>query len=143
MTVREASFALRVVRRRQGDAGILYRRTLTARHVERLTRIAAISPLAFAAAMPLLRAAVRGSGGSAGVRLATGPYHALDADWGARVACYALVARGLRDGDRMARAAAQLKESDAAEAAWWFGAMTRRDGRRAIRALRILTEATK
>ena len=34
-------------------------------------------------------------------------------------------------------------ESDAAEAAWWFGAMTRRDGRRPIRALRILTEATK
>lgn len=143
MTVREASFALRVVRRRQGDAGILYRRTLTARHVERLTRIAAISPLAFSAAMPLLRAAVRGSGGSAGARLATGPYHALDADWGGRVACFALVASGLRDGNRLARSAAQLKDADAAEAAWWFGAMTRRDGRRAIRALRILTEATK
>jgi len=143
VTVREASFALRVVRRRQGDAGILYRRALTARHVERLTRIKAISPLAFAAAMPLLRAAVRGSGGSAGVRLATGPYHALDADWGARVACYTLVASGLRDGGRLSRAAAQLKEADATEAAWWFAAMTRRDGRRAIRALRILTEATK
>lgn len=143
MTVREASFALRVVRRRQGDAGIIYRRTLTARRVERLTRIAAISPLAFSAAMPLLRAAVRGSGGSAGVRLATGPYHALDADWGARVACYALVASGLRDGGRLARSAAQLKDADAAEAAWWFGAMTRRDGRRAVRALRILTEAVK
>lgn len=143
MTVREASFALRVVRRRQGDAGILYRRTLTARHVERLTRIAAISPLAFSAAIPLLRAAVRGSGGSASVRLATGPFHALDADWGARVACYALVASGLRDGGRLARSAAQLRDADAAEAAWWFGAMTRRDGRRATRALRILTEATK
>jgi len=143
MTVREASFALRVVRRRQGDAAILYRRTLTARHVERLTRIAAISPLAYSAAMPLLRAAVRRSGGSAGARLATGPYHALDADWGARVACYALVASGLRDGGRLARSAAQLKDADAAEAAWWFGAMTRRDGRRAIRALRILTEAVK
>ncbi len=141
--VREASFALRVVRRREGDAGILYRRTLTAKHLERLTRIKAISPLAFAAAMPLLRAAVRGSGGSAGVRLATGPYHALDADWGARVACYALVASGLRDGGRLSRAAAQLKESDATEAAWWLATMTRRDGRRAIRALRILTEATK
>lgn len=141
--VREASFALRVVRRRQGDAGILYRRTLTTKHVERLTRIAAISPLAFSAAMPLLRAAVRGSGGSAGTRLATGPYHALDADWGARVACFALVASGLRDGGRLARSAAQLKDADAAEAAWWFGAMTRRDGRRAIRALRILTEAVQ
>lgn len=143
MTVRDASFALRVVRRHGGDAGILYRRTLTTKRVERLTRIRAISPLAFSAAMPLLRSAVRGSGGATGARLSTGPYHALDSDWGARVACYALVVSGLRDGGRMARAAAQLKEADAAEAAWWFGAMTRRDGRRAIRALRILTEATK
>lgn len=143
MTVREASFALRVVRRRGGDAGILYRRTLTAARVERLTRIRAISPLAFTAAMPLLRSAVRGSGGAAGVRLATGPYHAIDPDWGARVACYALVASGLRDGSKLARAAGHLKEADAAEAAWWLSAMTRRDGRRAIRALRILSEATR
>jgi hypothetical protein len=96
---------------------------LTAKRVEQLTRIRAISPLAFAAAMPLLRAAVRASGGSAGVRLCTGAYHPLDADWGARVACYALVASGLRDGGRMARAAGHLKDADAAEAAWWFGAM--------------------
>lgn len=143
MTVRQASFALRVVRRRTGDAGILYRRTLTSKRVERLTRIGAISPLAFSAAMPLLRAAVRGSGGSAGVRLATGPYHPLDADWGARVACYALVASGLRNPTRLARSAANLKEADQTEAAWWLGAMTRRDGKRATRALRILTEATK
>jgi hypothetical protein len=143
VTVRDASFALRVVRRRGGDAGILYRRTLTPKRVERLTRIRAISPLAFAAAMPLLRASIRGSGGSVGVRLSTGPYHPLDPDWGVRVACYALIASGLRNGSRMARAAGSLKEADAAEAAWWFSAMTRRDGRRAIRALRILTEATK
>lgn len=143
MTVRQASFALRVVRRRDGDAGILYRRTLTAGRVERLTRIRAISPVAFTAAMPLLRSAVRGSGGAAGARLATGPYHPIDPDWGARVACYALVASGLRDGGRLARAAGHLRESDAAEAAWWLSAMTRRDGRRAIRALRILSEATK
>lgn len=143
MTVREAAFALRVVRRRSGDAGVLYRRTLTAKRVERLTRIRAISPLAFAAGVPLLRAAVRGSGGPPGVRLSTGPYYPLDADWGARVACYTLVASGLRDGGRMARAAGHLKEADGAEAAWWFGAMTRRDGGRAVRALRILTEATR
>ena len=93
--------------------------------------------------MPLLRAAVRGSGGDVTVRLPHGPYHPLDPDWGARVACYALVARGLRDGGRMSRAASQIRESDAAEAAWWYGAMTRRDGRRAVRALRILTEATR
>ena len=143
MSVREASFALRVVRRRSGDAGILYRRTLTSKRVERLTRIGAISPLAFSAAMALLRAAVRGSGGAVGARLSTGPYHPLDADWGPRVACFTLVSRGLRDGVRLARSAGHLKEADAAEAAWWFGAMTRRDGRRAVRALRILTEATK
>jgi hypothetical protein len=143
MTVRQASFALRVVRRRAGDAGILYRRTLTSARAERLTRIRSISPLAFSAAMPLLRAAVRASGGTVGARIATGPYHALDPDWGARVACYALVASGLRDGTRLSRAAGHLKDADAAEAAWWFGAMTRRDGRRAIRALRILTEATR
>lgn len=142
MTVRKASFALRVVRRRAGDAGILYRRTLTGKR-ERLTRIGAISPLAFSAAMPLLRAAVRGSGGTAGVRLGTGPYHGLDPDWGARVACYTRVAAGLRNAVRLAGAAGQLKDADAAEAAWWFGAMTRRDGRRAVRALRILIEATK
>lgn len=143
MTIREASFALRVVRRRSGDAAILYRRTLTAKRTERLTRITSISPLAFSAAMPLLRAAVRSSGGSTAGRLAAGPYHPLDPDWGARVACYALVASGLRNGGRMSRAAAHLREADATEAAWWFGAMTRRDGRRAIRALRILTEATR
>lgn len=143
MTVRQASFALRVVRRRGGDAGILYRRTLTVGRVERLSRIRAISPLAFTAAMPLLRSAVRGSGGATGVRLTTGPYHAIDPDWGARVACYALVASGLRDGTRLARAAGHLKEADATEAAWWLSAMARRDGRRAVRALRILTEATK
>lgn len=143
MNVREASFALRVVRRRSGDAGILYRRTLTAKRVERLTRIGAISPLAFSAAMPLLRTAVRNSGGTAGVRLATGPYHPLDADWGARVACYTLVSRGLRNGGRLAKSAGHLKEADGTEAAWWLAAMTRRDGRRAIRALRVLTEATQ
>jgi len=143
VTLRESAFALRVVRRRVGDAGILYRRTLTSKRVERLTRIRAISPLALAAAMPLLRAAIRASGGAATARLATGPFQPLDADWGARVACYALIASGLRDGGRMGRAAGHLKESDAAEAAWWFSAMTRRDGRRSIRALRIITEATK
>jgi hypothetical protein len=143
VTVRQAAFALRVVRRRNGDAAILYRRTLTPSRVERLTRIGAISPLAFSAAMPLLRSAVRGSGGTAGVRLAAGPYHPLDPDWGARVSCFALVASGLRDGRRLARAAGHFKDSDAAEAAWWLGAMARRDGRRAIRALRILAEAPK
>jgi len=142
MTVREASFALRVVRRRAGDAGILYRRTLNPQRKERLARITAISPLAFTAGLALLRGAVRATAGS-GAKLAPGPFHALDPDWGARVACYALVASGLRSAERLSRASAHLRDADATEAAWWFSLMTRRDGKRAIRALRLLTEATK
>jgi hypothetical protein len=142
VTVREASFALRIVRRRVGDAGILYRRTLNQKRVERLTRVTSISPLAFTAGLPLMRAGVRASAGLA-ARLSPGPFHALDPDWGVRIACYARVASGLRHAERLARAAGHLREADAAEAAWWFAMMSRRDGRRAVRALRILTEATR
>ncbi len=140
MAVRQASFALRVVRRRAGDAAILYRRTLNKRMEERLTRITSISPLAFTAGLPLLRNAVRAAGGS---RLSPGPFHPLDPDWGVRVACYALVASGLRNGDRLHRAAMHLKDADAAEAAWWFALMQRSNGKRAVRALRVLTEAVR
>ena len=143
MTVRNASFAIRVVHRRAGDAAILYRRSLTAQRTERLTRVRSISPLAFVAGLALLRAAIRASGGPAGARIPSGPFHPLDTEWGARVACYALIASGLRNGNRLARAAGALKEADSAEAAWWLAAMTRRDGKRAVRALRILTEATQ
>lgn len=142
MKIREASFALRVVRRRGGDAAIVYRRALDSRRRERLTRLAALSPLAFSAGAPLLRAAVRASGGQT-ARLSTGPYHPLDADWGARVACYALIASGLRDAGRLSRAAENVRHADGTEAAWWLGLMTRRDGSRAIRALRILAEAVR
>ena len=142
MNVRSASFALRVVRRRAGDAAILYRRRLTPRGEERLDRIAPISPLAFASGTPLLRASVRANEG-AGAKLTTGPYHALDDDWGARVACYALVVKGLRNADRMHRAAGALQHADATEAAWWFGLMARPQGKRAVRALRVLAEAVK
>lgn len=140
MAVRQSSFALRVVRRKAGDAAILYRRTLNKRMEERLTRITSISPLAFTAGFPLLRTAVRAAGGA---RLTAGPFHPLDPDWGARVACYALEASGLRDGDRLHRAAMQLKDADAAEAAWWFALMYRSNGKRAVRALRVLTEAVR
>ena len=142
MTIREASFALRVVRRRTGDAAILYRRTLTVKREERLTRITSISPLAFTSGLPLLRAAVRAAEGPA-AKLTSGPYHALDPDWGARVACFALLASGLRRADRLSRAASHLRDADGTEAAWWFSLMTRRDGRRAVRALRVLTEAVQ
>ena len=142
MTIRQANFALRVVRRRAGDAGILYRRTLTENQEERLTRIAAISPLAFSAGAGLLRDAVRAMSGRS--KLAYGPFHALDADWGARVACYALVAQGLRNATRLHRAAENLRRADGTEAAWWFGLMVNRSsGKRAVRALRILVEAVK
>ena len=143
MTIRHATFALRVVRRNTGDAAILYRRTLTERQDERLTRVAAISPLAFSAGAGLLREAVRTSSGKA-TRLTYGPFHALDPDWGARVACYALVARGLRNASRLRRAAENLRQPDGTEAAWWLGLMvSRSNGRRAVRALRILVEAVK
>lgn len=142
MRVREASFALRVVRRRGGDAGILYRRRLIAGGQERLDRIAPISPLAFGAGLSLLRSAVRAIAGP-GARLTTGPYHPLDHDWGARVACYALVASGLRHAERLHRAAANLQHADGTEAAWWLGLMGRPGGKRAVRALRILVEAVR
>jgi hypothetical protein len=142
MTIRQANFALRVVRRRAGDAGILYRRTLTGNQEERLTRIAAISPLAFSAGAGLLRDAVRAMSGKP--KLAYGPFHALDPDWGARVACYSLVAAGLRNASRLHRAADNLRHADGTEAAWWFGLMVNRSsGKRAVRALRILIEAVK
>jgi len=142
LKVRQASFALRVVRRQNGEAAILYRRILTTRHDERLTRVAAISPIAFSAGAPLLRLAVRATAGS-GARLTTGPFHPLDADWGARVACYAVLAAGLHRAERLHRAAENLRGADGTEAAWWFGLMTRPGGKRAVRALRILTEAVR
>src|SRR3990170_4917966 len=98
--IRQATYALRVVRRRGGEAAIVYRRRVNERHEERFDRIAAISPLAFTAGGGVLRAAVRALAG-AGAKLATVPYHPLDPDWGARIACYALVARGLRNAQRL------------------------------------------
>ena len=142
MSVRQACFALRVVRRKAGEAAILYRRTLNRRMEERLTRITSISPLAYTAGLGLLRSGVRAAAGP-GTRLTPGPFHPLDPDWGARIACYALVASGLRNGDRLYRAAMHLKDADATEAAWWFGLMSKSNGKRAVRALRILTEAVR
>jgi hypothetical protein len=142
MNVRQASFALRVVRRRAGDAAIIYRRRVTEKGAERLDRIAPISPLAFSAGGSLLRGAVRALAGPS-AKLTTGPFHPLDVDWGARVACYALVAAGLRNADRLHRAATNLQHADGTEAAWWFGLMTQTSGKRARRALRILVEAVK
>jgi len=140
--VRQATFALRVVRRRSGDAAVLYRRSLTPTQQERLTRVKPISPLAFTAGTALLRAAVRATAGQ-GEKLTTGPFHPLDADWGARVGCFALVASGLRNADRLHQAASNILHADGTEAAWWFGLMENGRRRRVVRALRILVEAVK
>lgn len=150
LTIRDATYALRVVRRRAGGAAVVYRRRLTEKGKERLERIAAIGPLAFSVGAPLLREAVRATAMLAAeprlgpaARLVQGPFYPLDADWGARVACYALVAAGLRDADRLHRAAVSLQHADGAEAAWWLGLMGSWGRRRAVRALRILTEAVE
>jgi len=144
MKIREASFALRVVRRRLGDAAILYRRSLDEKMNERLTRVAAISPLAFASASQMIRQAVK-ENLPKGVRLKLdpGPFYPLDDDWGARVACYAMVAAGLRNADRLHKASAHLHTADPGEAAWWFGLMRNGRLRRTRRALRILLEAVQ
>jgi hypothetical protein len=142
MNIRRAPYALRVVRRRGGDAAIVYRRRVNDRYEERFDRIAAISPLAFTAGTALLKSAVRYSSGS-GTKLTTGRFHPLDPDWGARAACYALVGAGLRNAQRLHSAAENLRCADAIEAAWWFGVMANGSKRRAVRALRILVEAVK
>lgn len=158
--LREAPFALRVVQRKEGKAAIVYRRRADTQGRDRLQRVAAISPLAFTAATPLLRDAVSQSQiatsdsqgknqetvpdrSSENRNLTMGPFHPLDAGWGARVACFALVAAGLRDGERLMLAANHLRHADPDEAAWWLGRLTRDDNVRALRALRILTEAVQ
>jgi hypothetical protein len=106
---------------------------------ERFDRVAALSPLALTAASGLLRQGVQASGGPA--RLEPGRFRPLDTDWGARIAGYAIVARGLRDPRRLSKSAEHFRTADPSEAAAWFGRM--KDGRsmRWVRALRIITEA--
>jgi hypothetical protein len=142
MKIREASFAIRIVRRAAGDAAILYRRSLDEKRQERLTRVTSLSPLALAAGASLIRAATRGADPSRR-KLDPGPYHPLDPDWGARVACYALVASGLKSAERLHKAAANLQQADAAEAAWWYGLMRNGKSSRVRRALRIIVEAVR
>jgi len=142
LKLREAPFAVRVVQRNTGRAAIVYRRRPTEGGRDRLQRVAALSPLAFTAAGGLLRDAV-GAAGRAATDFAPGPSYPLDADWGARLACYALLSQGLRQPERLLRAAGHLRAADGNEAAWWLGLLTREEGNRALRALRILTEAVE
>ncbi len=142
MKLRESPFALRVVRRNEGDAAIIYRRTLTKEGKDRLRKMAAISPLAFSAGGALLRDAARACAGN-GTKLLPGPFVPLDADWGARAALYALVSAGLRDAERLYRSGEALRRLDGTEAAWWLGLTDGGARSRAVRALRILTEAVE
>lgn len=141
LKTRDAPFALRVVQRAEGKAGIVYRREAVGRDKrDRLKRIGALSPLAMVAGDRLIREGVRAAAGPK-AEPTIGPYHALDADWGARIACYAHVATGLRDGERLHSAASRLLNTDGPEAAWWLGLLQGARGPRVVRALRILTEA--
>ena len=147
-TIRQAPFALRVVQRGGGTAAIVYRRRSDANGRDRLQRVASLGPLAFTAATPLLREGVCRTAASETAAkndqnevLAAGRFHPLDRDWGARIACFALLSMGLRDAERLIRAAGHLRHADPDEAAWWLGLLTRDDNTRALRAFRILTEA--
>lgn len=143
ITTRTAPFALRITRRREGPAGLVYRRRVTDTGETKLDKIAEIDPSAFAAGTYLLRKAVQAN--RPGVRLEPGPSIPLDEDWGARVGCYARACADLEGAYRLDRTADHLLHSDPTEAAWWLGLMSRHNGhgKRAIRAFRILTEATE
>ena len=166
-----APFALRVVQRRGGRAAILYRRQADPAGRDRLQRVAALSPLAYSAGQSLLQEGVRDSAASLqpsasptpaqattsnlepqtrnrqpatrSSALAPGPFLPLDATWGARLACFALLAAGLRDGVRLLRAAERIRQSDPAQAAWWLGLLLQDESGRTLRAFRILTEAVQ
>lgn len=143
-SIRQAAFALRVVTRKGGPAAIIYRRRPDGEGRNRLQRVAALAPLAYTAGGPLLREAVRAGGrplGNGSGALQPGRFYPLDSDWGARLACFALLAAGLRDPERLLRAAQHVRAADANEAAWWVGLIEGTGNSRALRALRILTEA--
>ncbi len=143
LTTRTAPFALRVTRRREGPAGLVYRRRVADNGEMKLDKIAEITPQAFAAGTLLLRKAVQAS--QPGTRLEPGPSVPLDEDWGARIGCYAKACTDLEDAYRLDRTADHLLHADPTEAAWWLGLMSRHNGhgKRAVRAFRILTEATE
>ncbi len=138
MKSHKAEFALRFVRRRDGTAGIVYQRRLDHHGRERLQRVAYLNPLALQAGMSLVREAMGQRAVPSG-----GSYIPVTPDWGARLACYGILSAGLRDSERLARAALHLQYSDPVEVAWWLGMLTRKDNTRTIRALRILTEAVE
>jgi len=142
MRLRDAPFALRVVQRKEGIGALVYRRQGNVKGHNRLHRIARISNMQFNAGLPLFRDAAKETESKIR-KLSPGPSYPLADDMGARVACYALVAKGLRNPDRLTRAMSHLRSSDGTEAAWWLGLVTRDPSGRALRALRVFTEAVK
>jgi hypothetical protein len=137
---------VRFVQRNDGLAATVYRRQADNEGRDRLMCIAKINPLGVRSATGLLRQAVADSAGRharARKPIAVGPCRPLDAEWGPRVACYAVVVAGLRDPERLMNAARHLQRSSSDEAAWWLGLMDYGRNRRAVRALRILTEAVE
>lgn len=138
MRQRKAEFALRLVRRKDGLAGIVYQRKLDNKGRERLQRVASLSPLALQAGMSLVRAAT-----GRNALQNSGAYIPLAPEWGTRLACYGILSSGLRHSERLARAALHLQYTDPVDSAWWMGMITRKDNSRAIRAMRILVEAVE
>ena len=141
MKLRQAPFALRVTRRSEGLAGVVYRRSSGKNGHDHLHRIAGLSPAAFSAGKLLLEKANLAVNGTR--QLEPGPFVPLNEDWGSRICCYAIVTSGLRHPEKMLRTAQHFLNADGAEAAWWLGTLTRAEDSRPMRALRILTEAPK
>jgi hypothetical protein len=143
MTLKQAPFALRLTRRKTGTAAIIYRRLTTDTGEQKLDRLAELDVEAYARGYPLLRNAVVAA--RPGTLLEAGPYYPLDNDWGVRVGCYGKACEGIETPHRLDRTADLLLKSDPTEAAWWLGLMTRHNGhgKRAVRAFRILAEATE
>lgn len=157
--IRYAPFAIRVVNRSTGRAAIIYRRKPDSRGRDRLQKLVSLSTLAFTAGASLLRDAVsksviqmpasrrrrsreqKNEEPRRVTALSPGELYPLDADWGARVACFGLLASGLRNAENLMKSAGHFRNADPLEAAWWLGMLTRDDNLRALRALRILTEA--
>ena len=155
MTLGDAPYAIRITLRREGETVLVYRRAPDASRRDRLQRIATIGPLARTVADGLLRRAAEGTeepdakqgrrrrpvASGASWPLAVGKYHPMRAEWGARLACLAIVSKGVRDHDRLAIAAGRITGLSGTDAAWWVGLRTGPGAERAARALRILTEA--
>jgi hypothetical protein len=156
VTLKEAPYALRVTRRDGAEVVHVYRREPDANHRDRLQRLVTLGPLARQAGEALLRRAVDGApdptlpagrrrarraAGPAPWPMPVGPFRAVSAEWGARVALYALVTRGIRDATRLPLAARHVVEMSGTDATWWVGLTTGARAERGIRALRILTDA--